>query len=403
LSQQSRAQTGAQKTALKKTARAQQIALDSWRGRCFDVLTARQPGYQIVQLFGLIAIGLMISALAIDFSYYYTAYNVIHTAADSAALAAATELYRDRQPSPKVRLNDARAQAQQYLMRNQPNLELESNDLVFGFIDPATKVYNRATFATPTANPNYAYSHGYNGVWVRVNKSLGSANGQLNTIMAHLIGIHKMNMHATAVAVVDQSINSITNGGVRPIYACEAQVDQAMQDGVLENNSVRIYADHVSLDGADSTDGCPPRGSGTWSFADFSGCKASNLGASTMNNWFAAGYRGTVSAEQCYATQAGGDFISQLAEELNRLSAHGTVFPIPIYNSWAGSDSGAHVNLNGFVGFKISRLVNTGPVAERYIEGHFARYFCNEGCRTVGAAIARPAGSVVKVRLAYRS
>jgi len=359
-------------------------------------------GYQVVQLFGLIAISLMISALAIDFSYYYTAYNAIHTAADSAALAAATELYRDRQADPKVRIRDAQLQAQQYVMGNQPNIRLQSKDIVFGYIDPAKKIYNPVTFATPTDDSNFAYSNGYNGVWIKVSKTENSANGPLNTIMANLIGIHKMGMEATSIAMVDQSINAITNGGVRPFYACKAQVDQAMQDGVLENNLVRIYSDHVELDGSDSLVGCPGKGSGNWSFADFTGCEVSNVGISTMSDWLENGYRGTITAGQCYGASPG-SFLSKLGGEINHLIAHGTVFPIPIYNGWSGGGSKANVTIDGFVGFKVTNYVANGPVEERYIEGHFDRYLCNTGCQSMNPAKVRPGGSVVKIRLASRS
>jgi hypothetical protein len=361
-----------------------------------------QPGFQIVQLFGLMAISLMISALAIDFSYYYTAFNAIHTAADSAALAAASELYRDRQPNPKVRLNDARMQAQQYLYHNQPNIALGNNDLVFGFVNPSGKRYNRVTFATPTANPDFAYSDGYNGVWVRVSKSTDSVNRPLNTIMGNLFGVHQMNIQATAVAMVDQSVNAITNGGVRPIYICEAQLNQAMRDGIPENNVVRVFADHVALDGEESTSGCPQRGSGSWSFADFTGCGVSNVGAGTIQSWFSGGYRGAIHTEQCYGARPG-DFITTLGESMNSLIARGKVFPVPLYQEWSGSGNRANVTVSGFVGFKPTRFVNTGPVSERFIEGHFQRYLCNKGCGSSGATVTRPAGSVVKIRLASRS
>lgn len=362
----------------------------------------RRPGFQVVQMFGLIAISLMVSALVIDFAYYYAAYNAIHTAADSAALAAATELFRDPQPDPDVRMRDAQVQAQQYLMRNQPNISLQANDVVFGYIDPLKKVYNRVTFATPTADPNLQFAKGYNSVWVKVSKTEDSANGPLNTLMGNLLGVHHMNMEATAVAMVDQSTNTISSGGLRPIYACENQVAQAMQDGILENNQVRIFSDHVEVDGNAASGGCPAKGTGNWSFADFTGCGSSNVGAGTIRDWMGAGYRGTVQANQCYGVRAG-DFIANLGEELNGLIAHQTVFPIPMYNAWAGSGKKANVTVNGFVGFKVTNYMASGPESERYIEGHFSRYLCNQGCRSESPAISRPAGSVVKIRLASRS
>jgi hypothetical protein len=368
---------------------------------CKPTSTA-QAGYQVVQLFGLILVGLMISALAIDFAYYYMASNVLHTAADSAALAAATELYRSPQPDPGTKMNHARLQAQLYIHENQPQLTLKSEDVIFGYIDPANKTYNRATFATPTPDPQWSNTHGYNAVWVRTRKTLDSDNGQLNTIMANLVGIHKMDLKASAVAMVDQSIGTLSNGSVRPIYACAGQVNQAMQDGNLENDIVRVYSNRVELNGAESTDHCPIKGSGNWSFADFTDCRSTRLGLGTMRTWLENGYAGTVRAGQCYGTQAG-DFISRVGEEVNSLISREMAFPIPVYDSWGGSGTRARVNVSGFVGFQMTRYVsaNRSQNGSPYIEGHFSRYLCKTGC--ISDRRSKPAGTIVKLRLASRS
>jgi len=97
-------------------------------------------------MMGIFLVGLMISALAIDFAYYFTARNELQTASDSAALAAATELYRDITVDPTTRRKDATLEAQTYLSKNQPNMTLDTSDVLYGFIVPTTKIYNSASF-----------------------------------------------------------------------------------------------------------------------------------------------------------------------------------------------------------------------------------------------------------------
>ena len=361
----------------------------------------RHAGSQVVQIFGMIMIGIMISALAIDFGYYYAANNTIHTAADSAALAAVAELVHDTHSDPATRLRDARAQAQLYLHQNQPNLDLQAQDVVFGFIDPASKTYHGNTFATPTADPHFVQTNGFNGVWVKVRKTMDSPNGPLKPIVGNLMGIHGMELQATSVAMVDQAIHEIVQGGVRPLAACEAQLNQAMQDGILENNTVRFYSDHVTFDGADTLNGCPSQGTGNWSFVDLTGCNGGNLDASTVQDWLGAGYRGSVETQQCYSTRAG-EFITNLGEAMNGLIARRVIFPIPLYRSWLGGGAKAQLMVTGFTGFQVTGY-NNQRGADSYIEGHFARYICKQGCHSNPKGISTVPGSVVKLRLASRS
>jgi Flp pilus assembly protein TadG len=354
----------------------------------------------MLQLSIIILIGLMISSMGIDFAYYFAANNELQTAADSAAMAAATELYRDISIDPTVKMNDARVQAQSYLSKNQSNMVLTTADVLFGFVNPVTKIYNSTSFSTPSADANYAATGGYNAVRVLVRKDQGSANGQLNTIMANLFGLHKVDLTAGSVAMVDQTIDTMNNGGLRPIYACQAQFNRTMQDGIPENNLVRIYGDHVEIDGVQNTAGCPAMGSGNWGFADLTGCGAGTVGASTIATWFSGGYPGLVTVGQCYSTKPG-NFIASLTSELDTLVSKGTIFPIPLYNSWSGNGSNTNVNVSGFAGFKITSYVAHGAQANRYIEGRFYRYLCNTNCSSSGTTT--PGGSVVRLRLASRS
>jgi len=355
----------------------------------------------MVIMIGLTFVGLMISAMAIDFSYYFTAKNVMQTASDSAALAAAEEMYRDINPDPTSRLNDARLEAKVFLAKNQPNMTLDASDILFGYINPATRLYNPNTFSTPSNDPNLAATGGYNAVRVLVQKTSSSSNGQLNTIMANLFGVHKVDLSVGSVAMVDQAVNGINNGGLRPIYACQAQFNRVMQDSIPENNTVRIYGDHVEIDGVQNVAGCPAMGSGNWGFADFTDCGAGSVGASTIRDWFASGYPGPVNIGSCYSTKPG-NFISSISGQLDTLVSNKTIFPIPLYDSWGGNGSNTHVNVSGFAGFKITNYVANGAQANRYIEGHFYRYTCQltSGCTTGGSGITTPAGSVVRLRLA---
>jgi Flp pilus assembly protein TadG len=366
------------------------------------VTRKRAAGSSIVQFFGFIIIALMISGLAIDFGYYYASQNQMQTAATAAALAATTELYNSTEDDPDARMADAISEAQNIAAENLNGTVLDDDDVVFGFIDPETKVYNSSSFASPTDDPDYETTGGYNAAWVRVRYATGSSNGPIRTIMANMLGIANMNTQATAVGLIDQNITSITDGGLRPIYVCEAQFNRAMQDGNANNNIVRIYGDHTEVDGVATDSGCPELSSGNWSFADFTDCSNGTVGASTIGEWFANGYPGAVNTGQCYSTKPG-NFISSISGELDTLITNQTTFPVPLYNDWSsGAGSGGsngQVDVSGFAGFQITSYQANGAQSDRYIEGRFTRYICNVGCGSDGSGTA-PGGSVVKLRLA---
>jgi Flp pilus assembly protein TadG len=355
-----------------------------------------------IQLIGVILITLIMAALAIDFGHYFAAQNTLQTAADSGSLAAATALYHDIEVDKNTKLANARDAAIELVQKNNPDLTLTNDDVVFGFIDPASKKYDPNNFRTPSTNPDYALTAGYNAVYVRVRQTEDSPNGQLPTFMANMIGISGMNASAESVALLDQTINGVTNGGLRPVYVCEAQFRKAMEDGVPENNVVRIYGDHVEVDGVQSQAGCPAMGSGNWGFADLRNCSPDAVGSSTIRDWFATGFPGTVNVGQCYSSSPG-NFISSATNELDKLVSDKTLFPLPLYDSWSGSGSNTSVNVSGFVGFKITGYKANGSQASRYIEGRFYRYACKQGCNTGNAGSGTgttPGGSVVKLRLA---
>lgn len=359
-------------------------------------------GFITIQLLGLIFLSLIMSGLAIDFAFLYAAQNQLQTAADSAALAATQELYSSIAVDPDERLSDATDAAAESVENNEEGLSLASDDIAFGYINPTTKKYDVHNFKTPTADPSYSATKGYNAVYVRVRKSEGSVNSPLRTIMSNLLGISHMNAEAESVALLDQGITAISDGGVRPIYACQAQFNVTMQDGIPQNDVVRVYGQHVEVNGVQNQAGCPAMGSGNWGFADLRNCNSNAVGSSTISDWFRTGFPGTVKAGECYSTNPG-NFIPSIETELVDLIANKTVFPVPLYNSWSGGGSTSKVNVSGFVGFQITGYKDNGPSSGRYIEGHFTRYLCTKGCTSTNVPGITPGGAVVKIRLAYRS
>jgi len=345
-------------------------------------------------------ISLMISAFGIDFAFYFAAQNRLQTEADSAALAATQQLYGSITVDPNEKLTEAKEAAQDLVESNESGMSLASEDIAFGFIDPTTQKYIASDFRTPSSNTSYASTNGYNAVYVRVRKSEEGPNGPMNTIMANLMGISHMNAEAEAIAFVDQSIDTIDNGGVRPIYACQAQVNRAMEDGIPENDTVKVYGDHVELNGVQNEAGCPAMGSGNWGFADLRNCNSNAVGSSTISDWFSSGYPGTVSVGQCYSTNPG-NFIQSIQPELDTLIANKTIFPVPLYNTWSGGGSTSKVDVSGFMGFQITGYKATGTASGRYIQGKYLRYICTKGCSSSKTGTTTPGGAVVKIRLAY--
>lgn len=129
-----------------------------------SALRAAQQGSQIIQLFGIIIIIMMASAIAIDFGYYYAEQNRLQTAADAAALAAVSSIYYDTSTVPNQKLTAASNAAAEMVEANQDGLLLGDDDVIFGFVDPTTKLYEPATFRSPNMSPDYALTGGYNAV-----------------------------------------------------------------------------------------------------------------------------------------------------------------------------------------------------------------------------------------------
>jgi Flp pilus assembly protein TadG len=359
-------------------------------------------GMHLIQLAGLMVLIVMVSALAIDFGFYYASQNQLQTSTDASALAAAAELYRSNALDPSLRREEAVDMAQEYVEKNQPNLTLDSGDITFGFVDPATKMYDPNTFETISTDPAYKLTGGINAARIRLMRGGGGSNGPLQTIMAKTLGIDSMSTGAYSVAFLDRGVSSIS-AGLRPIYACEAQVNKAMEDGIAENNVIRVYGDRMEVDGVGNIAGCPQPGSGNWGFADLRNCDPDAPGANSTATWFDAGFGGTVYADECYSTQSG-NFISNNDVEaaLDKLIANKTIITLPVYDGYSGGGSNTKVDVSGFAGFVITGYTSNGPAADRNIQGYFTKTVCGHECTTSNDG-SGSGGLVVKLRLAYQS
>lgn len=363
---------------------------------------AAAKGVWSIQLLGLMVISLMFSAIAIDFAYYFAAQNQLQSATDASTLAATDQLYRSDAPDPADRRSDARSSAKDYISRNLPALTLDPGDVTFGFVDPKTKKYDPDTYKTISNDPAYALTAGYNSVRVRLKRTADATNGPLGTVMAKMLGKNTMETGAFSVALLDRGIASVSSG-LRPIYACQAQVDTALKDGVAENNAIRVYGDHMEVDGVGNIAGCPKPGSGNWGFADLRNCDPDAPGANNTADWFDSGFPGTVYSNQCYSTQSGNFLVNNGVENaLDKLIANKTVITIPVYNTYSGGGSNTNVGVSGFVGFVITGYRSNGSASGRYIDGYFTKTVCRNECTTSNDG-SGTGGLMVKIRLASQS
>ena len=362
-----------------------------------------ERGYNNIFLLGVIFIGLLSSVMGIDMGFYYSAQNQLQTAADAGSLAAMNELFNGPEENTALRQYDAMDVANNIVEENlgEDTLE-EDEDVMFGYIDPVTKKYDPNHFLQPSADPDYAHTGGYNAVRVAVKRTEDSPAGNLPAVVARMFGVDEMPTSASSVALMDQTVTAIEDGGVRPVYACKAQFQRAMQDGNPENNVARIYGQQFYLDGDTNIPGCPAPASGNWGFSDLRDCDPGVPGADNTASWFRHGYSGRVEVEHCKSSQSG-NFLSNVGvtSAMNELIANKTVILLPVIDSWSGSGSNTNVNVDSFVGFVVTGYHNLGPANSRYIEGYFTKAVCNKGCETGGNGPAM-GGSVVKLRLAHQ-
>lgn len=367
----------------------------------------RAKGAAMIQIIAFTLASFMLSALAIDFGYYFTAQNVLQSAADAGALAGAKELYTNPSPEPSTRWGDAKEQAtglvNSYTLEEKTlNIEPDA-DVQFGYIDPATGIYDAATFETPSADPNYAGTGGFNAVRVIVRKNSGNVNGPLTAMMGKLVGIETMDTEATSVAMMDATISTVIKG-LRPFYACQAQFDfindaiNSGSGGTFEDYTVRVYGESLTVNGQPIA-GCPDPLDGNWGFADFRNNSPDAPGAPLIEEWILNGYdEGPIGLGETieYSTQSGNEISNaNIIDALDSIIGQSIMVPLLTFSE--GSGSNTVMTVTGYAGFVITGFEAHGPPDGRYIEGHFTHLVCANSCNNGG----NPSGtSVVKLRLA---
>ena len=253
----------------------------------------QDKGASVPIVCGLLVIGCMVSAFAVDVGLNLMVQNSMSTAADASSLAGVLELVGSDATSAETRQNDALASAVQTGDQNVSSdvTHLDENDMIFGYIDPANVVFDPGTFTTPSASQELAYTGGYNALLTKV-RAEGNNGAKIPTIMANLFGVSHTYNTAFAVALLDSNIGTITDG-LRPVYGCTEQFSSAIADGNLSNNVVRMYSDRFLIDGAVINAGCPPPGAGNWGFADFRDDAPGAPGNDTLADWWLNGYSGS--------------------------------------------------------------------------------------------------------------
>lgn len=361
----------------------------------------KDTGASIPMLCGLVVIGLMVSALAVDVGLNLTIQNSMRTAADSSALAGVLELVNSTATTAGSRQSDALASAVETGDQNVSAevTQLDENDMIFGYIDPMDVVFDPGTFTTASNSQQLTYTGGYNALLTKV-RAQGDNGAKIPTIMANLFGVNQSYNTAYSVALLDSNIGVITDG-LRPVYGCTQQFTSAISDGNLSNNVVRMYSDRFLIDGAVINAGCPPPGAGNWGFADFRDDAPGAPGNDTLADWWLNGYSGNnIEADLYYSTQSGNSISShQVASALEILKNNQTVIMIPLIDEdYSGNGSNTDVHVVGFTGFVVTDYKTNGPATGRYIEGYLTRAVCSNECDGGNEAGWTGTG-VVKARL----
>jgi hypothetical protein len=331
----------------------------------------------------------------------YTAQNNLQVGVDSAALAAVGELYNSDNSDPALRQADAEDAAIFYGDENIADglLDLSSDNIRFGYVDPQTKQYDPATFSTLSTDPNLAFTGGVNAVRISA-LALESRGDSVPTTLSRILGIERMDTAAYAVALMDDTVGEVT-GGLRPIYGCQEQYRRAMLDGRPENDVIRVYNDRFMINGVTITSDCPPPGSGNWGFADFRNNTANSPGNDQLSDWWLNGFSDRpVQANAYYSTQSGNAISSsQVTGALNTLKNNATRIMIPLIDTdYQGGGSNTKVHVVAYTGMVITDYKSNGPASGRYIEGYLTRMTCTSQCRTGDSSTGT---GVVKLQLIH--
>jgi Flp pilus assembly protein TadG len=365
----------------------------------------KQKGQGVILGLGLLILTLMISAIAVDVGFYYVGQNTLQTAADASSLAAAKELYASTAVSAATRQTNARNMATQYVGKytlDQKTLAFDNpmNEVQFGFVDPTTKKYNASSFLTSSNDAAYNATGGYNAVRVTVKKMTGTSNGPLPSIMGRLFGINTMNTQAVSVAMLDDTVNTVSEG-LRPVYGCQSQYDQVVQKAQETGTSISDYTVTIFgktfTEGGQAVSGCPEAPGGNWGFADFRNNEPNGIG-NLLTDWFEDGYDGPVVTANSYKSSQSGDELPKLSKILNQLISDQTIILIPLMDSFTGNGTNTQVHITGFTGFVITNYNAKGKTSD-FIEGHFVNVVCSQGQGVCQTSSTTSGGGTVNLRL----
>lgn len=184
-------------------------------------LLKNQSGAVILYVTAGLTVFVGFSALAIDGSYLYVMHNRMQSAADAAALAAASQL-------PDV--DDTRAAAIEYAQKNLPSGEngvvLTNGDVVLGTWDDDTRTFTAGV--TPA-----------NAVQVTVRRADANTNS-VQLFMASMFGDDSIDMSATATATFgtagdwDMTIVQDVSNSFRDEIHLAREADKALMNCVAD-------------------------------------------------------------------------------------------------------------------------------------------------------------------------
>lgn len=413
----------------------------------------QKRGQAAIQTLGLLLLTVMAGGFAIDTGLYFTVHQGMQNSADAAALAAASELFKDPGPDAATRQAEAILAAQNISEENMGNA-LAGTDVEFGFVDTAGAGYDTATFTTPSPDPDFSSTGGYNAVRVTVKAGDNQANGPISALFTKYLGFDGFSSQAQGVAIFGGSVTSAS--GLRPVYMCQAGWDEAVsrygdptipeitfygdstdlsQSETSWNQLALGSADLIVMSGGsggngngngngndddddgngnggdngngggsttikvgdfviDTTETCGFMGAGNWGFADLSNQNGAP-GADQVGDWFENGYDGEVTVGENYQSMPGNQ-IHAYADELQGLIDSGAVITIPLYSSTSGNGSNATYEVSAIAAFKITAASTTGQ--NRYIRGKFERMICSSNCT---ADSLTQGGSITKIRLVH--
>ena len=145
-----------------------------------------------ISLFALIGF----TALGIDIGYLFVVKNEMQNAADAAALAGASNLYKDNTPpTPNWALAEEEAE-KSIALNKAANTNLSDGTISSGYWDiTREKSALQAKTITPTNND-------YPAIEVRISKAEGENEGEVSTFFARALGIDTAAVGAKAVAVI---------------------------------------------------------------------------------------------------------------------------------------------------------------------------------------------------------